>query len=157
LRKEVAQLERAVDELQDDVSGQTTVELELTRLERDIGTETEIYGTLVKRYEMARVTGDLGSFEAAERVQIIDDPDEATPVGPSAALFVVAGVIGGLMLGIGLACAAEFGNETVRRRSDLERIPNLRLLARIPNIPTEPRALTSAGGGTLLNNVATRQ
>jgi polysaccharide chain length determinant protein (PEP-CTERM system associated) len=156
LRKEVAQLEKSVNDLQDAVSGQTKVELELTRLERDIGTAREIYGTLVKRFEMARVTGDLGSFEAAERVQIIDDPDEATPVGPPAALFVVAGVIGGLVLGIGLAFAAEIGNETVRRRADLERIPNLRLIARIPNIPAEQRALASAAVGPLLSTIAGR-
>jgi polysaccharide chain length determinant protein (PEP-CTERM system associated) len=150
LREEVAQLERSVAELRDIVRSQTKVETELTRLERDLGTDREIYGSLVKRFEMARVTGDLGTFEAAERVQIIDEPDQATPIGPSVLLFVLAGVIGGLVLGLGLAVMAEFGNETVRQRSDLERIPDLRLLARIPRMPVESRALDIPATGPLL-------
>jgi uncharacterized protein involved in exopolysaccharide biosynthesis len=137
LEKEVAQLQGTTAELQVIVSNQDRVATELTALERDLGTEQEVYAILLKRSEMARVTGDLGSFEADQRVIVIENPDQPLSVGPSTALIVLAGAVGGLALGMGLAIAAELGDDTVRRRADLEQIPGLRLLARIPHLPPE--------------------
>lgn len=144
LENEVAQLERSTAELQTIVANQDRVATELTALQRDQGTDQEVYATLLKRSEMARVTGDLGAFEADQRVMVIEDPDQPSAVGPSPALMVLAGAIGGLALGTGLAVAAELGDDTVRRRADLERIPGLHLLARIPHLPAEP-ALPATG------------
>lgn len=137
LEKEVGQLENAVAELERIVASQNAVATELTALERDLGTEREVYGTLLKRYEMARVTGDLGTFEADQRVMVIQAPEQALPIGPSPILFVLAGAVGGCALGMGLAVAAEIGDDTLRYRADLERIGGLRLLARLPRAVDE--------------------
>jgi capsular polysaccharide biosynthesis protein len=86
---------------------------------------------------MARVPGDLGSFEASQRVQVIENPDQPSAVGPSPVMMILAGAVGGLALGAGLATAAELSDDTVRRRADLERVPGLHLLARIPHLPAD--------------------
>jgi hypothetical protein len=148
LEQEVAQLERSTAELEAIVAGQDSVATQLTAIERDLGTEQEVYATLAKRYEMARVTGDLGSFEADQRVMVIQNPDQPTAVGPSTLLFALAGAAGGLALGTVLAFAAEFSDDTVRRRADLERIPGLRVMARIPLIATDALVPTGAGLGS---------
>ena len=147
LEKEVDQLERTIAELELIVSHQGSVATELIALERDLSTEQEVYTTLLKRFEMARVTGDLGTFEADQRVIIIQDPDAPLPVGPTLALFVLAGAVGGLALGLGLAVAAELGDDTIRYRADLDRIPGLTLLARIPRLSDEMGAGRSDGSG----------
>lgn len=137
LQQEVAQLERATAELEGIVSSQGAVATGLKAIERDLGTEQEVYATLLKRYEMARVTGDLGSFEASQRVMVIQNPDQPSAVGLSVPLFMLAGLASGLALGAGLAITAELADDTVRRRADLERISGLRLLARIPAMSAE--------------------
>jgi uncharacterized protein involved in exopolysaccharide biosynthesis len=147
LEKEVKQLEESIAELGAVVANQSNVTTELTAIERDLSTEREVYATLLKRFEMARVTGDLGTFEADQRVMVIQDPDQPSSISPPLVVFVLAGAIGGLAMGLGLAVAAELADETVRRRTDLERIGGLRLLARIPLLPAEALAPATAGQG----------
>ena len=149
LEKEVAQLERTTHELEATVANQGKVATELTALERDLGTEQEVYGTLLKRFEMARVTGDLGTFEADERVMVIQNPGLPTSISPPPALYVLASVVGGLALGLGLAVASELADDTVRERAALARIGGLRLLARIPRLPDDPFAREQADRSSL--------
>ena len=82
---------------------------------------------------MARVTGSLGSFESDKRVRVIDQP--FTPTKPSnlpTIVFAIAGLFGGLFMGIGLAMVAEFTDHTIRRREQVERLLGAPMLARIP-------------------------
>lgn len=135
LRVEVMQLERALAEAEQTVANQSDVQSELTNLESALATEKEIYDKLVGRFELARVTGDLGTFEAGDRVKINAPPDLPVEVGPTASLFLIAGIAGGIALGLGLAIAAEFADDAVRSRADVERATNAPVLARIPRLP----------------------
>lgn len=137
-REQVAQSERRMADLERDLAADDDVQSELASLTSKIDTEREIIDKLVRRYEMARVTGALGSFEAEDRVKIIDPPDLPTDVGPSADLFLLAGIFAGLALGLGLALAAELGDISIRRRSDLREFCGIPVLARIRQLPAKP-------------------
>lgn len=147
LQVEVARLERGLAEAERAIASQADVQSELTTLKSALATEKEIYDKLVSRYELARVTGDLGTFEAADRVKIIAPPDQPAQVGPSASLFLIAGTVGGIALGLGLAVAAELADDSLRVASDIERVAGIPMLGRIPRLPPQAPAAENSDAG----------
>jgi capsular polysaccharide biosynthesis protein len=84
------------------------------------------------------VTGALGRSEESERVKLIDRPFTPTsPSGHPLSMFVAAGIVGGIALGIGLAVAAGFLDTTLWRRDSLCALTNAPFLARIPVLPND--------------------
>jgi capsular polysaccharide biosynthesis protein len=82
---------------------------------------------------MARLTGSLGRYESPERIKVIDSPQEPTsPVTPGRMIFVLAGLVGGIILGAGLAVAFEVLDPKLRRRDDVETASGLPVIAFIP-------------------------
>lgn len=149
LRQEIQQVEKAVEELQRAVADYGDIDREQQTLNRAVAAAREIHDQLAKRYEMARVTGSLGRFEAPERVKLIDPPTE--PTTPPAILFVLIGVVGGMILGVGLATVAETLDGSLRRREQVEKLMGVPMLSRIPAIPSvvpplqgDPQILTYA-------------
>lgn len=139
LAREVAGLEQSVTDGQAAVSTYGAVEREQHQLERRVVAAREIHDSLAKRYEMARVTGALGKFEAPERVKLIDPPTAPlTPTTPPAILFVIGGIIGGLALGAALAFAAELADGSLRRREQIEYGLGIPLLSRLPGLHRLP-------------------
>ena len=122
-----------IAELENNLSGYGDLERTLTKLERDLDVKRELYDELLKRYEMARITGSLSLFEQSKRVKVIDKP--YTPMSASnfpALIFVLAGLVGGAFLGVGLVIILEFLDTSVRYRSQLEHITGTAVFGRIP-------------------------
>lgn len=135
LKQEISSIEAQISNMDMQVRSFATVERELTELERDLDTRQKLYNEFLKRYEMAKVTGSLGKFEEKNRIKIIDQP--YTPSAPSnipALIFVVAGIIGGLALGAGLALLLELLDTTLRRSDQLQQMTNAPVLSRIPKL-----------------------
>lgn len=161
-RVEVAQLESEIDKLAPMLPHYTQMARQYTDLETRLTAEREFYNNLMKRYDMARITGDLAMFEANDRVKIIDPPEEPHGSALSPILFLVAGLIAGLGLGSGLAVLAELGDSSIRYASAFERATGVRVLARLPKVyrdrqasppelPKSPKVLAveRAGGGVV--------
>jgi len=135
ISRDVASLEQTVAQVQASVGTYGTVEREQHQLDRRVLAAREMHDSLAKRYEMARVTGALGKFEAPERVKLIDPPTAPlTPTTPPAILFVIGGIIGGIALGAALAFAAELADTSLRRREQIESGLGLPLLSRLPGL-----------------------
>jgi len=133
LEEEIKSLQSMIAELETQLSGYGDLERTLIKLERDLDVKRELYDELLKRYEMARITGSLSLFEQTSRVKVIDKP--YTPTSASnfpALIYVVAGFAGGIFLGIGLAIVLEFLDTSVRYRSELEQITGTAVFGRIP-------------------------
>ncbi|ASP39649.1 chain-length determining protein [Bacterioplanes sanyensis] len=139
LMEETASLKRMIAELEVKTSGFGDHERQLKRLERDQKVKLELYEDLLQRHEMARITGSLGIFEQEKRVKVIDRP--FTPTAPSNLplwMYAIAGVIGGIFLGSGLALVMELTDSTIRRKDQVMTLAGIPVLSRIPPMTQQP-------------------
>lgn len=133
LHEEIKSLKRMIAELEEQASGYGANDSELSRLERDLKVKRELYDDLLLRHENARITSSLGVFEQDKRIKVIDRPfTPSAPVNLPLYLFVIAGLLGGVFLGCGLALLLEISDTTLRRRDRLEALTGVPLLTRIP-------------------------
>ncbi len=122
LHEESRRLKEMVTDLQQQTEDFGKHEQQLTRVQRDLNVKRALYEELLRRYEMARVTGSLGAFEQAKRVKVIDRPfTPSASSNPPLLLFIIGGALGGLFLGCGIATLLELCDTTIRRRKQLER------------------------------------
>ncbi len=135
IKEEMNSIEQQVSKLKIALSGTGEMERHLLTLERDLEVKRGLYNDLLYRYEKAKITGALGKFEQPERIKIIDEPYRpSSPTNFPLYIFLVAGVIGGILLGGGLALFAEITDTTIRSRHQLEAIIASPVLTRIPYI-----------------------
>jgi len=138
LQEEVAGLESESADLEKSVSAFGEHERRLKGLERDISVKRKTFDDLTERHQKAQVMSALGRSEERERVKVIDPPFTPTgPSTPSLLLFLAAGIVGGIALGIGLAVAADILDTTVWRRDSLSTLTGVPFLTRIPVLPNE--------------------
>ncbi|ROV59608.1 chain-length determining protein [Vibrio ponticus] len=107
----------------------------MRRLERDAVIKRQQYDELLQRYEMAQLTGSLGVFEQNKRVKIIDLPyTPSTPSNLPTVIFILAGLIGGIGLGSGLAIIFELSNSSIRTAQRITELTHQPVLSTIPRI-----------------------
>lgn len=136
LRNEVESIKQMSMGLENKVRSFAEVERSLIELQRDYDIKLKLYDDFLNRYEMARVSGDLGRYEEMERIKVIDKP--FTPSSPNAlpaALFIVAGFFAGLGIGTGLTAIAEISDTSLRLRETLETMTGLPVITRLPAMP----------------------
>lgn len=133
LAEEIKTLKGMIADLEQKTSVSGSEEQTLGKLERDLKVKRNLYEELLRRYEMARVTGSLGAFQQNKSVKVIDQP--YTPTAPSnlpVILFAIGGLFGGLFLGSGMALVLELSDTSIRRREQLEALTGAPVLSRIP-------------------------
>lgn len=156
LKNEVKSITTLAEDLESKVQSFAEVERSLVELQRDYNIKQQLYDDFLNRYEMARVTGDLGEYEESERVQVIDKP--FTPSSPNklpAALFILAGFFAGLGIGTGLTAIAEISDTSLRLQETIEKIAGLPVLARLPNMPEAPALVYDPKSDTFNGEEAT--
>ncbi len=132
LQSETENLRRSVAELSAYVEASGDVERELDKRQRAVTETLDLVQSLQKRFEMAKVTGELSRFQAPERIKVIDRPTVPTkPMKPLTILFAVGGLVGGLFLGAGLAVLLEMADTTVRRIRQMEKLTGVPVLGRL--------------------------
>ena len=135
IEQDVAELRRMIGELQHTIGAFAPIEQEQQQLERAIVAAREMYDGLRKRREMASVTGALGQFEAPERIKVIEPPSApSVPVGPGLALFILGGLVGGIVLGIGIAAITEFADQRLRSDEHFIVLDTAPVLGRLPRL-----------------------
>lgn len=133
LEQELAHVTTRVAQLKANLEEFGPTEQQLTELQRDIVTNKQVYNDLLKRYEMAKVTGALGRFEENERIKIIDRPFiPVTSMTPPLTIYLIAGIFGGLALGLCAAFILEISNTKIVKREVVESIIGVPVITRLP-------------------------
>lgn len=133
LQEETEGLNNELLELEKSVSAFGEHERRLKGFEQIISVKRKTFDDLSNRHQKAQLTGALGRSEENERVKVIDPPFRpGGPSNPSLILFFATGIVGGVMLGLGLAITAELLDTTIWRRDTLQQITGVPVLTRIP-------------------------
>ncbi|WP_298441727.1 hypothetical protein [uncultured Ferrimonas sp.] len=123
LQSELELLQQHRQRIGERMSQSAAVERKLAELERLALGRRELYQELLVRYEKARVTSELGMFEAPNKIQVIDAPNY-----PSRSLElpwfinVLFGLAGGLALGIAWATIQALCDQRIYARVQLQQL-----------------------------------
>lgn len=133
LQNEVEQYKSGIAQIQKTMTEYAPIEREQARLEKDVTSARELYDAFQKRFDSASTSHALGVFSNAERVKIIDAPQDPTiPATPPPVIFMIAGIVAGLVLGIALAVVAEMLDQTIRTAADIAGIVPSPVITRLP-------------------------
>ena len=134
LKEETSAIEAEIDSIHTAIAETGPVMQEQKRLEEEIRMAQESHDSISKRFDNAQITGALGKFEAPERIKVIDAPvDPVVPVTPGRILFLVVGIVAGLVAGAGLAAAAEILDTRLRRQHEFEAVCEAPVVSRYCN------------------------
>ncbi|MDX2321090.1 MAG: GNVR domain-containing protein [Moritella sp.] len=138
LENEIAMLRQQAKSLTNNVAMEADVAKELSALQRDLTVNTKLYHDLLNRHEMAKVTGELGRHEEAEKIKVIDRPfTPGYPVNLSLLVYVFAGFFVGIGIGIGLILIVESLDDTLWHIKRINSFDGVEIVARLPSIGYE--------------------
>lgn len=110
-------------------------EQQISRLQQDYDILKAEYTVLLDKKQAAQMSYALEVHQKGERFVILDAAQTPlNPAAPNRLLFSIAGMFGGLIVGIGLAAAAELNDESVRNENEAARIFGKPVLTGIPII-----------------------
>lgn len=123
------ELKRLSQQTQSEARGHQAKEFELTKLERDVETNRQLYEVFLTRHKETNLTGDSD----VTNITIID---QATPPlvasKPKKRRIVAVAIMAGLFLGVLLAFLLEYLENTFRTPEDIEHKLGLPVLGVIP-------------------------
>lgn len=135
-----AEIERAIEANQSRIAAEQTAGLDsrspegqLRRLERDVADARQVYETYARRFPATINTqASLQVLRAPERIRVIDAPKDPEFPATSRLKYLLAGLVGALLLSGGLVAGAELFEPRVRSTRDFESITGVPVLARLP-------------------------
>ena len=103
--------------------------IQYTIYQREVDTNRALYDALLQRYKEIGVAGGVGTAP----VSIVDRADvPVAPFKPSLLWNLIAGLVLGVIAGVGAAFAFEFMNDTIKTRADVRNKLGLAALGAIP-------------------------
>lgn len=106
---------------------------QLRRLERDVAEARQLYESYARRFPTtANPQSSIQVLRAPERIRVIDAPKDPEFPLTSRLKYILAGLVGALLLSAGLVAGAEMFEPRVRSTRDFESITGVPVLARLP-------------------------
>jgi len=131
LTEQAASLKSTLEGYRQQLSAVPQRELELARRERKARVLEQVYNLLQTRLKESEISGTA----ADPGVRLLDTAVEPRlPIKPRRALNMLAGLIGGVLLGFGAAIARELWDHAIRTRADVQAATGLPVLGFIPRI-----------------------
>ncbi len=134
-----ARLKELVKEKQQLVEQTPSREQGLMILVRDYDNMQKNYQALLDKRLNARVAVNLEKRQKGEQLRVLDPANLPAKLdSPNRLLIMAWGLLGGCGLGVGLALGLDQVNPTFRRREEVELLPDIRVLATVPQFFVAP-------------------
>jgi uncharacterized protein involved in exopolysaccharide biosynthesis len=109
------------------------VEEQFKNLTRDYQTALQFYNDLLAKKSLASMATDLERRQQGEQFQVMDAANlPEKPTWPNRPLIALAGLAGGIALGLLLALLLEAKDQSLRTESDILTLLKVPILARVP-------------------------
>jgi uncharacterized protein involved in exopolysaccharide biosynthesis len=105
---------------------------QLRRLERDVAEARALSESARKRFPNVVAGRSLQVLNAPERIRVIDAPRDPEFPATSRLKFIIAGLLSGIVMAIGLAGLAEMVDQRLRRAAEFEAVAGVPVIGRLP-------------------------
>jgi len=129
--------------LKDEVLDLQNRSIQYNIFKREVDTNRQLYDALLQRYKEIGVAGGV----SANNISLVDRAEPGYKFKPDMKRNLTMGLLAGLMLGVLLALAFEYLDDTIKRPEDIEKLLGLPVLGAIPLLKaplTPARALEDA-------------
>lgn len=133
---EIVSIEKRIENIQNKLSQIPAQELDLARITRDLRLQEDLYATISKQYEEAK----LGLSSIVSFVSVVNPSfPNTTPVSPNKKLNLTIGMLLGIFLSIVFVFLLENLDVSISTIEEIENFIKLPVLGIIPNIASEKR------------------
>jgi len=111
-------------------------EVRITELERRVSQLNDNQRTYTDKLEQARIDKELAARQSSN-IEVAQTPSLiAKPTSPKSALIVALGVLAGLFSAVGVACLAEYFDDSFQSPADVERLLQVPVVLSLPSSPS---------------------
>jgi len=127
-------LQQAIKDIEKDAQDTNRKGVQYAILERDVGTNKELYNTLLAKIKQSNITDEImkSNLRLAEPAAL-----PIKPVRPQPALYLTLSIFLGLAIGIGLAFFFEYMDQTVYSNEAVTAAISVPVLSEIPLMESE--------------------
>ncbi|RJO65759.1 MAG: polysaccharide biosynthesis tyrosine autokinase [Candidatus Omnitrophota bacterium] len=127
---QVLQLQEQIRQLEFQVKGGSSQELEYARLSREVEVNRKLYSMLKEKLEEARIT----EAQKVSDVSIVNPAVAAVPISANKNVIIFTGAMMGLILGTALAFLIETFDTSIGTIEDVENLVKLPVLGIVPSV-----------------------
>jgi len=141
-QKEQAQIQAQIGNYQGRLSSSPLVEQQYKELTRDHATAEAFYNDLLGKMNQSKMATDLEKRQQGEQFRMLDEPNlPDAPFSPNRSVFLIAGIAGGLAIGLSIVGFLEYKNTVLRTERDIwafTKLPTLAVIAFAGDMPVTP-------------------
>jgi capsular exopolysaccharide synthesis family protein len=151
-QRSAAAIQSAINQSQGRLLAGNNASVRLAELERNAESSRALYQAFLDRYRQSMAAQGTERSNA-NIIAMATVPSR--PTSPNAAVFIVGGLIGAIVLGLGTGLALEFREQGFRSRKQLEDLLQLPALGAIPDLKSVAEARGFAGGPAQISQYIT--
>ena len=146
-RREQSQIQGQIGSYQSKLMSSPAIDAQYKQLTRDNQTAQSFYDDLRNKINSAQMATDLENRQQGEQFRLMDAANlPEAPFSPKRGVFVAAGLVGGLVLGLAIVLLLEFRDTSMRSERDVWaflELPVLSSLSLSDQVPSD--GMTSRG------------
>lgn len=133
------QISAKITQLRAEVAMAPAVQERLAAVQRNYKIATDNYESLLKKRDAAQMAAAMESQADGEEFRVVDPPSlPQRPDKPAVAKLSLLATVFGLLVGVGLGMAREYGDPMVRNERDVEYYLGTTVLAQVPLVRSAP-------------------
>lgn len=151
-RRSAAAIQSAINQSQARLLAGNNASVRLAELERNAESSRALYQAFLDRYRQSMAAQGTERSNATI-IALAAVPRD--PTSPNAAVFIVGGLLGAIILGLGTGLVLEFQEQGFRSRKQLEDLLHFPVLGAVPDLKSVAEARGSAGSPAQISQYIT--